>query len=207
MKKHQSFSLPSLGVLRLLPLLFVCGLAHASITQFHADLSGAAESPANASPGLGYAEIYIDDIAQTMRVTTTFWDLLAGVTASHIHAATVDPNTGTASVATQTPTFLGFPGGVTAGSYDRTFDLTDTATYRAGFVTSSGGTAAAAAAALVTAMWEQKAYLNIHTTLFTGGEIRGFLTRVPDSGSTALLLVLTLSTMAGFSRIRKFRGC
>ena len=206
MKIHPSIHLPSLGVLRFLPLLFLCGLAHAATIHFHADLSGSAESPANASPGMGYADVYIDDIAQTMQVKATFWDLLEGVTAAHIHAATAVPNTGTASVATQTPTFLGFPSAVTLGSYDNTFDLTLASTYRAGFITANGGSAATAAVALVNAFYDEKAYFNIHTTKFPGGEIRGFLSRVPDSGTTALLLTLALGALAGFSRVQKLRA-
>lgn len=205
MKNHSSTGL--LRALRFIPLLFLCGLAHATTIHFHADLSGASESPANASPGMGYADIYIDDIANTMQVQVAFWNLLAGVTASHIHAATAVANTGTASVATQTPTFLGFPSGVTSGTYDHTFDLLLASTYRAGFITDNGGTAASAAAALVNAMWAEKSYLNIHTTQFPGGEIRGFLSRVPDTGATALLLAMALGSLAGFARIQKLRAC
>jgi hypothetical protein len=36
-------------------------------------------------------------------------------------------------------------------------------------------------------MFAGKSYLNIHTTAFPGGEIRGFLTLVPEPGTFALL--------------------
>jgi hypothetical protein len=206
MKKHQSFRLPSLGVLRVLPLLFVCSFAHATVIEFHADLSGPAESPVNASPGLGLATILFDDVAQTMEVNVTFWNLLGTTTASHIHATTAAPNAGTAGVATETPFFDSFPIGVSAGSYTHLFDLTDADSFNPNFVNNNGGTLAGASQALKNAMVSEKAYLNIHTNKFPGGEIRGFL-HVPDTASTALTLALALGALMGFSRLQKLRAC
>ena len=74
--------------------------------------SGPAESPPNTSPGIGLGIITIDDVANTMRVQIAFSDLVTtgtGTTASHIHCCTPSPFTGTAGVATQTPTFTGLP--------------------------------------------------------------------------------------------------
>ena len=68
----------------------------------------------------------------------------------------------------------GFPLGVTAGTYTRTFDMTDPASYNPAFVTANGGTTGAEAA-LLAGLQAGQAYLNIHTTMFPGGEIRGFL--------------------------------
>jgi hypothetical protein len=39
---------------------------------------------------------------------------------------------------------------------------------------------------LVAAMFANESYLNIHTTTFPGGEIRGFLTLVPEPSTLAL---------------------
>ena len=107
----------------------------------------------------------IDDIAHTMNVWVTFEDLIGTTTASHIHAATAVPWTGTAGVATTTPTFTGFPGGVTTGTYTHLFDMTLLSSYNPAFVTANGGTAASAEAALFGAIEDGSAYLNIHTTL------------------------------------------
>jgi hypothetical protein len=127
-----------------------------------------------------------------MEVKVQFSGLVAGTVASHIHAATSAPLTGNAIVATTTPTFPGFPLGVTSGTYDQTFDLTALTTYNAAFVTAHGGTVTGAEAALIAALNAQEAYLNIHTTQFPGGEIRGFLVQVPEATSTASLLGIAM---------------
>ncbi len=151
---------------------------------YYAALTGAAEVPANASPGIGSATVTFDDDADTLRVRVTFSDLLAGVSAAHIHCCTAFPLAGTIGVATTTPTFTGFPSGVTAGEYDHTFDLTLPSSFNAPFVTANGGNLESAGDALGAGLAAGKAYLNIHTSLFTGGEIRGFL--VPEPASLAL---------------------
>jgi len=138
-----------------------------------------------------------------MRVVVSFSGLTGTTTASHIHAATTVPGTGTAGVATQTPTFAGFPLGVTSGSYDNLFDLTLATSFNASYVTSNGGTLASASLALENALLADKAYLNIHTSAFPGGEIRGFLHNVPDSTSTALLLFLAFGGIVCFVRLRE----
>jgi hypothetical protein len=160
--------------------------AAASIFSYQADLNGLAESPPNASPGTGSALIDYDNALHTMRVQVSFSDLLGMTTASHIHSPTASPGTGTAGVATQTPTFINFPLGITSGSYDHTFDLTEAASYNASYVTAHGGTAAGAEADLTASFAAGTSYLNIHTSVVPGGEIRGFLTPVPEPGMFAL---------------------
>lgn len=200
--KIQSSVRLCLGVL--LPL-FVCKGVQADTIHYQAALSGSAESPSNPSAGIGVADVYIDTTLNTMEVLVWFSGLTGTVTASHIHAATAIANTGTAGVATQTPTFTGFPLGVTSGTYDHTFDLSLSSTYNASYVTANGGTAGSAEAALLAAMSSEKTYLNIHTTAYPGGEIRGFLHSVPDAASTALLLALALGALGGVTRVRQLR--
>jgi hypothetical protein len=159
---------------------------------FLASLSGPNESPSNGSPGIGGAVVTLNSVANTMRVQVSFSGLTAGTTASHIHSATALPGTGTAGVATTTPTFPNFPLGVTSGSYDQTFDMTMASSYNPAFVTANGGTPASAEAALFASIMNGTAYLNIHTTAFPGGEIRGFLTAVPEPGTIGLLSGLTV---------------
>ncbi|HSD53634.1 MAG TPA: CHRD domain-containing protein [Burkholderiales bacterium] len=168
------------------------GFAHASIILLSSTLTGAAEVPPNASPGIGTATVEIDTVAHTLHLITSFSGLLGTTTASHIHCCTASPNAGTAGVATAVPFFPGFPIGVSSGSYDRTFDLTDASTYNPAFVTATGGVGSAELA-LVGGLVGQTAYLNIHSSFATGGEIRGFF--VPEPGMLALL-GLALSALA-----------
>ncbi|HET9278514.1 MAG TPA: CHRD domain-containing protein [Flavitalea sp.] len=164
----------------LLLLIVFFGASYVSSGQIYwVSLSGPAEVPPNNSPGTGKALITIDAVANTMRVQATFSGLLAGVTASHIHAPTAVAGTSTAGVATTLPTFPGFPAGVTAGTYDQTFNMLLSSSYNPAYVTSNGGTPASAFAALRAAISAGKAYLNIHSSMFQPGEIRGFLNLCP----------------------------
>jgi len=158
--------------------------AHGAVFSYITTLTGAAEAPPNASPGFGSSILDIDTVANTMRLRTTFGGLTGNVTVAHIHGATAVAGTGTAGVATPTPTFPAFPAGVTSGSYDRTFDMTLASSYNGAFVTANGGVAGARAA-LFQAVADGKTYLNIHSSTFGGGEIRGFYA-VPGAGVLAL---------------------
>ena len=160
----------------------------ATIT-YTTSLSGANEAPPNASPGTGTATVIVDTVANQMSVDVSFAGLLGTVAAAHIHCCVAAPGTGTAGVATQVPTFPGFPAGVTAGSYSQTFDMTLSGSYNPTFVTNNGGTPVSAWATLLAGFAAGTTYLNIHTTQFPAGEIRGFLRAptVPEPGTLALL--------------------
>src|SRR5260221_2439330 len=88
--------------------------AYATIFYYEAFLDGPSESPPNASPGTGFANVNYDNSAHTLFIDMVFSGLLGTTTASHIHAATASPGTLTAGVATTTPYFNGFPIGVTS---------------------------------------------------------------------------------------------
>lgn len=170
-----------------------------------ADLSGAAEAPSNASPGTGMAKVTMDFDLVTMRVEASFSGLLGTTTASHIHCCTTVPGDGTAGVATPVPTFPGFPLGITSGSYDHTFDMTDANSYNPAYITANGGTVGTAFAAFVTGLDGGMAYLNIHTTAFPAGEIRGFLLAVPEPETYALML-LGLAVVGAAARHQRIRA-
>ena len=172
--------------------------------SYSALLSGPNESPANASPGTGSALVTIDAAAHTMNVQVSFQGLTSGNTASHIHVINgpADANTSDTlgPVATTTPTFAGFPTGTTSGSYLNTLDMTLSNSYQASFL-SAAGSIAAAEAALFSGITDGRAYLNIHTGNFPGGEIRGFLQPVPEPAT----LLLMGAGVAGLALIRRRR--
>jgi hypothetical protein len=136
-------------------------------------------SPANENPphpqssASGTATVTWDVAANTMKVDAAFANLTTPNTAAHIHCCIAAP--GNTGVATTVPTFTGFPGGVTSGTYSHSFDMTSAASYNPAFVSAHGGTVASAEAALLAGIETGNAYLNVHTMMFPGGEMRGFL--------------------------------
>jgi hypothetical protein len=158
----------------------------AQAATYFANLNGATENPAVATPATGTATVTINPVTNMMTVDVTFTGLTSPATASHIHCCIAAP--GNAGVATTTPTFPGFPT-ATSGTYDQTFNLLDLSSYNPAFVSANGGTAASAEAVLLAGMAAGDTYLNIHTSLHPGGEIRGYLVAIPEPGAWALLIV------------------
>ncbi len=177
-------------------VLSVASAAAATI-PLGAFLSPANEVPPTASTGSGTAILDLDVAAHTLRVQIAFSGLVptappgapVGTTAAHIHCCLPSPfATGVnAGVATTTPTFLGFPLGVLAGTYDNTLNLTLASSYNPAFVTLVGGLANAETS-LVNGLLGGLTYLNVHTSAFPGGEIRGFVVQIPEPEAYVLLL-------------------
>lgn len=139
--------------------------------------------------GSGSVTVSIDTVTSMMGISASWAGLSGTTTVAHIHCCTATPMTGTVGVAVTPGTLPGFPVGVTAGSYAVSLDLTQNATYTAAFRNNFGvGTAAGAQAALLQGLQQQRAYFNIHSNRFPGGEIRGFPQAVPEPASWALLI-------------------
>jgi hypothetical protein len=173
-------------VLSVLALAAAAGLAAPALAQtqtYRAVASGPAESPPNASPGMSV--VTIDLGATNLMVDMPFSDLEGTSLAAHIHCCTASAFTGTAPIALP---FADFPTGVQAGQYTHSIPLDQSTSFDPSFLklnTSVSG----AAAALVNGINANEAYVNIHTTEFPSGEIRGFLVAapVPEPGEWALL--------------------
>jgi hypothetical protein len=165
--------------------LFAATAANAAPINYATSLSGPNESPPNASPGTGTATLIVDTATHIWTMHVAFSGLLGTTTASHTHGPTANPGVLTAGVATTTPTYPSFPLGVTAGVYDLVADMTLASSYNPSFITANGGTTATAEIALANAIAAGKAYLNIHSSVVGGGEIRGFWTAAVPAENTS----------------------
>jgi hypothetical protein len=132
-----------------------------SIRTFEAYMDGLQETPPNASPATGYAALTLDDVTGQVTITTgTFSGLLASATAVHIHGL-AGPGT---PAGVLIPLTIDTPG--TSGTF------------------SGGGTLAGAN---ITGMINGQTYVNLHTSVFPGGEVRGQLIETPEPASLAVL--------------------
>jgi hypothetical protein len=186
----------------------MCVSSASQAAIYTAQLTGPGEAPPNTSAGTGNAVVNYDLATHTFSINMSFSGLTSTTTASHIHCCIAPPTA--APVATQVPTFTGFPLGVSSGSYSHTFNTLDLATWNPTFVTASGGTAAGAEAALAAGLAAGTSYLNIHTTAFPSGEIRGFLVaagtgQVPEPSAIALFAIAA-GALVAVRRRRRLRG-
>jgi len=143
-------------------LVAVNSISKATLYNINVPVNAAQEVPTNTSVGTATLTGTYDDVTNVLNFTFVFSGLTGNTTASHFHGpAAVGVNAGVRIGNT------GFQTGVTSGSYSNTFVLT-----------------ASNETELLTNLW----YLNIHTSSFGGGEIRGQVYAVP-------VTVLKLTTL------------
>lgn len=170
-------------------LLFASLLALAGTAQAHLTIYEGTFAPeAIGATGSGTLRLEYDEHNNTLFIDATWAGLSGTTTNAHIHCCTAVPRTGTAGIGLAENNRLpGFTAGIT-GSYTRVIDLGLTSMYSGGFVTASGGTANGARDRLLANLASGQAYFNIHTSTFGGGEIRAFVTQVPEPQTYAMLL-------------------
>jgi hypothetical protein len=168
--------------LQIVPLaILVAGLsaacpAQAAPVTYFAELDGGSVQPGSGEPGTGTVTVVLDTAANTLRVAVSFSGLSGPATSAHVHCCATPP--GTAGVAVQVPSLTGFPN-TASGSYDNVFDTASGSTWNPAFVNAHGGTYELAEAAFAAGLAAGRAYLDIHTATWAGGEIGGFLAPAP----------------------------
>jgi hypothetical protein len=156
----------------LLVLASASAVSSAVVWDFSAAMSGLQEVPPNSSPAFGSAAFRVDDVTWTITGLMTTQALTSQTTMAHIHEA---------------------PPGVNGPVR---FDIlaNTTQTFTNGNVVTRvisgvlGGTQTEREA-LLAAMMAGNTYVNVHTTNFPAGEIRGQLCMapVPEPGSMAAI--------------------
>ena len=150
--------------------------AHAVLIDMSATLSGTQEVPPNGSAGTGSATIVFDDVSNELNWDIVFSDLSGPATAAHFHGpAPVGSNAGV-QVDIGAVSGLGSP------------------------MTGSATISDLQEADLLAGLW----YINIHTSMFPGGEIRGQVqAQVIPIPAAAWLLVSGLAGLMAVTRTRR----
>jgi len=146
-------------------LLTVGPNARAATINFTETLTGSQETPPNTSTATGTGTEMLDTTTDLFTWTVMWSGLSAPFTAAHFHMA--PPGVpGPVQVDLSAIGTLTLGGGGTSGSSTGSTTLTSTQV-----------------ADVLAGLW----YVNVHTSAFPAGEIRGQLTATPEPATTALL--------------------
>jgi hypothetical protein len=166
-------------------MAILCSLALPVVTKadtitFTAVLSGANEVPARTTDATGTATLVVDTVTGKAVLTISFSGLTTGLTGAHIHCC--------AGPTANAPVFHGFDSQLTAGATsgsltNYTLPITLTAQN-------------------IADLQNGLMYINIHSSTYPGGEIRGQLYAVPEPGT---LLLLGAGLISAASALKKRR--
>jgi hypothetical protein len=153
---------------------------------FMAVLTGSQETPPNGSPAMGFGTFILNDAKTDLHFDYTFSGLTAPSTATHFHDG---PPGVAAAVVRPVMADEGFLPGTFMGEMIGDWTTTDALHPQL-------------TAMLVAELEAGNIYVNVHSTVFPGGEIRGQLVASPAAPEPSSLILLGLGGVGllGYSR-------
>ncbi len=152
----------------LIAALFMASPSLKADTIFFTELRGSNENPPTPSMGTGSAFVVLNDAMNSLTISVDFGGLTGPAVAFHIHAA--------ASPTMNAPVRIDFGGPIMP--FDNRVFMVPATLPALPLMTR---------AQFVAALFAGNAYVNVHTRMFPGGEIRGQLGPVPEPGTLGLL--------------------
>ncbi len=169
-------------------------------TIYVASLSGLQETPSNSSAGTGTAVATFDNALANLSLTVAFLGLRGNSRGASLNCCAP---LGTNAIAALNLPF--FPVGSSAGGYSNSFNLLSNASYTNAFRLAHGGTALSARTALLSGFATNAAYINVRSTAFTSGEVRGQVRLVPSVPEPAEWALLIPGAMLAGAMVRRQR--
>ena len=159
------------------------------MTAYNTTLSSLNQVPPQESSASGTGQLTLASDQNSFTILMNYTGLSSAIAGAHVHCC--------ASAAANAPIAIEFTlpaGNPETGSITGNYNLTLASTYTAGFLAAGGGTAAGAQSLFLNGLTSGLAYLNIHSTVYPAGEIRGQLPAagtvgaVPEPASWALMI-------------------
>jgi len=155
--------------------------ASATIKVYSFNLDAMQEVPTNSSTAAGSFQLTVDDVADTLSFVMTAFNLQGTVQGAHIHMAPMGSN---GSVQFNLFNNADASGPVTVGPF-----LVPNSYALLGNNKAAGSTTTLMPLADAINAMPWNFYVNLHTSVYGGGEIRGQLAPIPEPGTYALLAI------------------